>query len=339
MLDKIELALEKTLAKAGDRLTDWTAYPFLEKPEDLFYSGWIASFVVIAVIIHLARAQSGERTFGGFVRAVFPKAVYAHPSAIVDYKYYVVNRIFVRIAFIASVAAAFAVVGTAWAAVLGALFGAEGPRLEPGLALGGLYVVGLLLAADLGFYLAHLASHKIPLLWEFHKVHHSAEVLTPFTNYRFHPVEMVLIDVSKTVFVGLVNGTFGYLTGSGVTALMVFDTVIVLYAFNVLGNLRHSHIWLSYGPVLGKVLCSPAMHQLHHGTDPKHIDRNYSLVFSLWDWIGGTMYMPPKAERIDCGLGVESREFRSVWALYTLPFVKAARLYSGRGAMSRRKSA
>ena len=52
--------------------------------------------------------------------------------------------------------------------------------------------VTLFLAYELGYWLNHYVPHRVPFLWEFHKVHHSATVLTPLTNFRVHPVYMCI---------------------------------------------------------------------------------------------------------------------------------------------------
>ena len=52
--------------------------------------------------------------------------------------------------------------------------------------------IRLLLLLDIGHYISHYIQHKVPFFWEFHKVHHAAEVLTPVTAFRAHPVESIL---------------------------------------------------------------------------------------------------------------------------------------------------
>ena len=56
--------------------------------------------------------------------------------------------------------------------------------------------------------------HRIPALWEFHKVHHSAEVLTPITFYRSHPVDMLVQTVAEALASGIVTSVFLYVFGS-----------------------------------------------------------------------------------------------------------------------------
>ena len=73
--------------------------------------------------------------------------------------------------------------------------------------------------------------------------------------------------------------------------------------FNALGaNLRHSHIWLSYGRVMEHIFISPAQHQIHHSVAIKHHDKNYGSMFAIWDWMFGTLYIPDEMEEIVYGV-------------------------------------
>ena len=73
-----------------------------------------------------------------------------------------------------------------------------------------LYTLTLFVAWDLSRYLLHRLLHGVPFLWELHKVHHSAEVLTPLTLYRSHPIESFLYRMRGVLVVSAVTGTFFY---------------------------------------------------------------------------------------------------------------------------------
>jgi sterol desaturase/sphingolipid hydroxylase (fatty acid hydroxylase superfamily) len=84
---------------------------------------------------------------------------------------------------------------------------------------------------------------------------------------------------------------------------------------------------------LSHILSSPAQHQIHHGSEPRHFDKNFGLMFSLWDWIAGTLYVPRAVEQVRFGLsGREHEEYNSLWRLYSLPFVKAKAVLWGQPA-------
>jgi len=80
-------------------------------------------------------------------------------------------------------------------------------------------------------------------------------------------------------------------------------------------------VWLS------KILISPAQHQIHHSVDPKHFDRNFGLIFSIWDQLGGSHYIPRGYEKLTYGLSRdEPNPFKSVAEIYYKPFVWAGKL-------------
>src|SRR5712692_6347813 len=145
--------------------------------------------------------------------------------------------------------------------------------------------------------------HRIPALWEFHKVHHSAEVLTPITFYRSHPVDMLGQTVAEALASGIVTSVFLYVFGPSLTLTTILGVNAFRFAFYLFGaNLRHSHICLSFGSMIEHLVISPAQHQIHHSADPKHFNRNYGSEFAIWDWVFGSLYCARREERITLGL-------------------------------------
>lgn len=197
-----------------------------------------------------------------------------------------------------------------------------------------LYSVTVFIAFDFGSYVAHYLSHKVPILWEFHKVHHSAAVLTPLTVMRVHPVNFLVKSSVPAVTAGIVTGIFAYVLAEeprSSTFLVIgfFNVSIITFATNIFANLRHSHLWLSFGPILSHILSSPAQHQIHHSIEPRHVDRNLGNVLSFWDWMFGTLYVPRTKESFEIGLKDGEHQFYSdIATLYVLPFRKAAGLVS-----------
>ena len=185
-----------------------------------------------------------------------------------------------------------------------------------------------MVAFDLGMFVAHYLQHKVPVLWEIHKVHHSAQVLTPISVFRMHPVDDVLSGVCTALAIGAVGGVFTWGLGGPVDAVLVGCVNLGLFLFYIFGyNLRHSHVWLSYPRWLSWLLVSPAQHQIHHSRAPIHVDKNLGFVFSFWDRMTRTLYVPDKREPLDFGIGHgEDEEYDGLTALYLLPFKKAAGL-------------
>ncbi len=150
-----------------------------------------------------------------------------------------------------------------------------------------LYTCVFFIVEDFSRFFLHLGLHKMPFLWHFHKVHHSATVLTPLTVHRVHPVEMFLYFMRSMVVFGVVSGSFVYLFGTKLGGLQILGVDALGFLFNLLGaNLRHSHIWLSFG-IFERWFISPAQHQIHHSTAAEHANKNFGTCLACWDrWFG-----------------------------------------------------
>src|SRR5262249_10844630 len=96
---------------------------------------------------------------------------------------------------------------------------------------------------------------------------------------------------------------------------------LFFFACNLLGNLRHWHVWISFGRRLGHLFISPAHHQIHHSADPHHWGMNRRFELALWDWLYGTLHVPTQRAELRFGLGDGTeRQWHAVSALYLRPF-------------------
>jgi sterol desaturase/sphingolipid hydroxylase (fatty acid hydroxylase superfamily) len=290
-----------------------------QDPRNRWFVFYVATSLLLAYVIYRVQARRDpELLEEGFFGFAFPKDVFGHASAKVDYWFYLVNRLLFAGVFAAlALSSHFAFAGVI--KLVGLI--SSGPPLAGSAVLGPVVTtIVYVLAFDFGLWLAHYLFHRIPVLWEFHKVHHSAEVLTPFTAGRVHPVD----DFVSYVFAGVFGGTAAALCTSvfGREAMMMS----VLFGF----HLRHSHVWLPYTGWLGRILISPAHHQVHHSSAERHWDRNMGFIFAIWDWMFGTLHVPEsRREDFAYGIGGEEAEYNSVWRLYALPFRKGWRLLAG----------
>ena len=90
--------------------------------------------------------------------------------------------------------------------------------------------------------------HRSPVLWAFHRVHHTAECLTPFTVLRTHPVEGILFGFRSALVQGLLIGIFVFVFADRVTLISLLGGNLFISVLNLLGsNLRHSPVPISYG--------------------------------------------------------------------------------------------
>ena len=304
------------------------AFPFLT-PTNL-NAIFIFSAVFIALMYYLRTARPGlHPSVRGFFRYLTPREIFLHRSAIVDYQFFIVNS--ALLAYVKLSATIFSLVGLFSIAdivrdILAAVFGSRVGSEEPTMVALMAYTIVTFVVVDFSKYLSHFLQHKVPVLWEFHKVHHSAEVLTLLTNYRLHPVDVVVDQTLSAIGSGLVVGLFSYFYPAGLAEITILNISVIYILFYLVANLRHSHIPVQYGWRTSHVLCSPYMHHIHHSVEERHWDKNFSLVLSAWDTLFGTAYVPRGLEMFRLGLpGEERHRFGSVLALYLVPFAGAVR--------------
>jgi len=137
----------------------------------------------------------------------------------------------------------------------------------------------LFVAQDFLKYCIHNLLHRVPFLWQFHKVHHSVQIMDWIGNMRYHWLEVVVYN--SLLFIPLSFLGFN-------PRLFYF---IALFEITI-GHFNHSNIdfdikWLGY------VVNNPRFHIWHHcADDPQAVNKNFGIMLSLWDWIFGTAYMP-----------------------------------------------
>ncbi len=196
------------------------------------------------------------------------------------------------------------------------------------VTIGCLSTLVLFLCDDLSHFLLHYLMHRIPALWALHKLHHSAEVLTPFSLYRTHPVEGLLSQVRGALIVGGVTGFLVYVFGPKLYSFELLGVDAVGFVWSLLGaNLRHSHVFLGYGPHWERFLLSPAQHQLHHSAQPEHEDRNFGTVLAIWDRLFGTLLISTGCRPPRFGLrGTPIQPYQTVWSALIIPLKECVRM-------------
>jgi sterol desaturase/sphingolipid hydroxylase (fatty acid hydroxylase superfamily) len=191
----------------------------------------------------------------------------------------------------------------------------------------------LFLFADFAAFLQHYIQHKVPFLWELHKVHHSALFLSPLTTARMHPLAKYFEAIIEMSIIGIPLGiaTFYYDLSIEKLLLLWASTGLITLTFS-LDALKHSHIPVSFGP-LDYVVMSPHMHQLHHSAKFEHWDKNMGGILSIWDYWFGTLHLPEKGEVLSYGVGrgpAVDREFETPYGIYIRPIVQMTRVVLGR---------
>ena len=159
-------------------------------------------------------------------------------------------------------------------------------------------------------YVSHVLLHKIPMLWQFHRVHHSDRFVDVTTLQRQHPVETLW----RFLFVTIPSWALG-LPAAG----------ILLYrlASRVNAVLEHSNIrvWRPLDKAGSLIWCTPNMHKIHHSNEQVETDSNYGNIFSIYDRLFGTFTNTDRARHVVYGLKeTDAAEARSMVGLLMLPF-------------------
>ena len=258
-----------------------------------------------------------------FEAALKDKNVWASQSALNDYVIMVVSPM-LRLTVLSWTVLNWKTVSAFTVSTLTS-FGVAGTVTDGNaVALGALLTLVLFIADDFLRWYTHYLFHCIPELWEFHKVHHSAEVLNFATSERHHPFEVVTTAAMLAVVHGVINGLFIWSFGNKLTVATIAGANIFLFVFNICGGvLRHSPFWISFGPRVERWIISPAMHQIHHSDKEKHFDRNMGGSLAIWDRMFGTLHIPQGREVEAYGIGPETADFRALDVIYFRPFTAA----------------
>lgn len=272
-----------------------TPLDLLLEPDDRVFLPFLTSAALVAALVWVFRVRGHGVTLR---RYLFPPH-FGHRSARLDYALLVVRGLVRASGAVGRLVGAVGV-AVAVARLLRLNFGTT--SLRP-TAVPLLFTVAAFVADDFTRYVVHRAMHRVDALWQLHQVHHSAEVLTPFTLHRVHPLESLFMSIRGVFTLGVVTGVFMWLFPGKVRGYWVLGVDVVGFALAAAGaNLRHSHVWLSYGRWLERLLISPAQHQIHHSRDPADHDRNFGAGLAVWDALFGTLRLAGAYRKLSFGL-------------------------------------
>lgn len=289
------------------------------------YYLYLLSACALAVPVYWqhCRRKITKTSLLGFVTQLFNRRIWLADSAKQDYSLWVINR-FIKVFVYAPVILMMVPVALATTQLLEQGFGVITFVAWPSWAIIAIFTLALFVIDDFTRFLLHWLLHKIPALWQFHKVHHSAKVLTPFTVYRSHPVESYLYACRMALAQGSVVGIGYYIFGPHLSMFDIAGANVFVFAFNIMGsNLRHSHIWLSWGDRFENWFISPAQHQVHHSDNPAHFDSNLGSALAVWDRLFGRLIKASNVGHIRFGLGKDNNEHQRLVDIYVQPFLLA----------------
>ena len=176
-------------------------------------------------------------------------------------------------------------------------------------------VVIALIALDFAIWIQHLASHKIPVLWRLHRVHHADRDIDVTTAIRFHPVEIALSMLWKILVV--------IPLGASPLAVFLFEVIL-----NACAMFNHANIalpgWIDRP--LRLFIVTPDMHRVHHSVRRSEHNTNFGFNLSLWDMLFKTYTAQPQGGHQGMTIGLDPYQSddptRFVWSLW-LPFRRA----------------
>ena len=176
------------------------------------------------------------------------------------------------------------------------------------------------LLLDFAIYLQHVMSHALPVFWRLHQVHHADLDVDITTGTRFHPIEIIVSMIWKTMLVAAL--------GASPWVVVVFEAVLNGFAVFTHGNIRLPG-WFDH--TLRYLVCTPDMHRIHHSVIPSETDSNYGFFLSVWDRLCGTMRRDPVKGQLGVEIGLHEYRDPSKLGLFSLllmPFRSAPKEYS-----------
>lgn len=194
-----------------------------------------------------------------------------------------------------------------------------------------LEVLIAILVLDLAIWAQHIASHKIPLLWRLHQMHHADRDIDVTTGIRFHPVEIGLSMFWKIAVVVAL--------GAPAVAVLLFEVVL-----NGCALFNHSNVRLPLGldRALRRIIVTPDMHRVHHSVLSDEHDTNYGFNLSIWDRWFGTYTDQPKAGHDGMTIGLAPYQHdgptRIGWSI-SLPFMRRSEAEAPPGAQIPKRDA
>ena len=289
-------------------------------PRKRVFVGYLAVSIIIAL---LWLVFFKRKNFRNSLNFIFSKKIWFSKSSKADFFVFLINRV-ISITISPILITQMVIASAIFYWLHGITWLSSGSfQNVPDYLVVFLFTLFIFLLDDFSKYWVHRWMHKWPILWALHKVHHSAEVLTPITVYRTHPLEGIVFTFRGTFTQGVSISTFIFFFGESVDLYTVLGANILLFLFNTAGsNLRHSHIGIRYWGWLEYILISPAQHQLHHSIDVKHHDKNFGAALAIWDYLFGSLHHSVEIDDLKLGVDNQERDFNKLSTLYLSPIIE-----------------
>ena len=168
-----------------------------------------------------------------------------------------------------------------------------------------------ILLLDYTLYIWHRLTHRVPLLWRFHRVHHIDREMDASTALRFHFGEITLSVLFRAAQMRLI--------GPSPDMYASWQTFLILCILFHHSNIR---LPLSWERRLAMVLVTPRLHAIHHSVEPEEVNSNWSSGLTIWDWLHGTLRTKTPQQSIVIGVqGFRHDRDQQLANLLVHPFV------------------
>ena len=272
-------------------------------PGKRLYWMHVLSAALLALVY--CRCAARRQSIGDLASSVLDSAYWWNRSTRLDYGLFALNN-FLKVAMFAPVLGGQVAVSLVVTKFLHFNIAESHLFVWPPIAITVTFTIVAFLFDDFTRFGVHWLMHRVPILWHFHRLHHTATTLTPFTVHRTHPMESFINSSRAVLSLGLVSGVFVWLFGHGLQVWDILGMNALGFVMTLAGsNLRHSHIPLHFG-VAESLLISPAQHQLHHSVDHNH--PNLGSFLSWWDRLFGSWMAGKEASDLRFGLSTASSE-------------------------------
>jgi sterol desaturase/sphingolipid hydroxylase (fatty acid hydroxylase superfamily) len=153
------------------------------------------------------------------------------------------------------------------------------------------------LALDVSRYFVHLASHRVPFLWSFHRVHHSTENLDPTAGLRMHVVDVLILTAIPLTLYGWLFDVSSFASWVVPMALLIGVVLDAFQHSNIAMRMDGTGVGVAINRSWDFLLNNPHFHSWHHTRDGYLRDGNYGNVLTVWDRLFRTCVSggaPPK---------------------------------------------
>jgi sterol desaturase/sphingolipid hydroxylase (fatty acid hydroxylase superfamily) len=108
------------------------------------------------------------------------------------------------------------------------------------------------------------------------------------------------------------------------------NNIVLVLFIHLYVHLQHTHVWIAFRGLLGRLFVSPAHHQIHHSTNPVHFNKNLGSCLAVWDWLFGTLHVPARErEKLSFGVAPVEHGAHTITGEFLVPFGRAFNVLVG----------